>query len=253
MLIKHFTVGPIQTNCYVVACEETLEAVVIDPDLRKKEEINAVHKEITKRKLKIKYIINTHFHADHISGNRILKEITDAKILVHEKDAPLLIEPWKMFSDTRTINGEFPTCPVCNNRLGNLEVSADRTEAKVSCPECGFSLDAVASPQADQLLNDGDVVKFGNLKLQVIHTPGHTPGGISLYCESDGVVFTGDTLFAGSIGRTDLPLSSFSEIKESLSKLVELPDSTIVYAGHGEHTTIGKEKRENPYLKDLNQ
>jgi len=107
----------------------------------------------------------------------------------------------------------------------------------------------VISPEADRLLGDGEIVKVGDLKFTVIHTPGHTKGSISLFCESENVAFTGDTLFAGSIGRTDLPGSSFEEIMYSLrEKLMNLPEETVVYPGHGGKTTIGREKRTNPFL-----
>jgi glyoxylase-like metal-dependent hydrolase (beta-lactamase superfamily II) len=117
------------------------------------------------------------------------------------------------------------------------------TLGKVIAKFFGFNS---SSPSADNLLKDGDYVKFGKIALKVMHTPGHSPGSISLIGENE--VFTGDTLFAGSIGRTDLPQSSESDMKESLKKLATLPEDFRVYPGHGPTTTIGEEKRSNPFL-----
>ena len=106
----------------------------------------------------------------------------------------------------------------------------------------------VTSPKADRLLRDEDSIGLGDLEFKVIHTPGHTRGSVSLFSEDEKIVFTGDTLFAGSIGRTDLPGSSFRDMMDSLRRLMELPDETIVYPGHGDITSIGLEKRRNPFI-----
>ena len=191
MIIKMFTFGMYLTNCYVVGCEETKEAIVIDPGFDRDREAEEVLKFIEQNDLHVKYIINTHGHADHTAGNGIIKKATGALILIHEKDAIL---------------------------------------------------------PADRRLRDGDVIQMGRFKLVVLHTPGHSKGGISLL--GDKVVFTGDTLFAGSIGRTDLPGGSFEEIMRSIkTKLVTLPDSFKAYPGHGPPTTIGEEKKHNPFLQ----
>ncbi|MEM2914389.1 MAG: MBL fold metallo-hydrolase, partial [Candidatus Bathyarchaeia archaeon] len=190
--------------------EKTLEASIIDPGFEESE-AERIFAKISENHLKIKYIVNTHGHMDHVSGNAKLKQVTGADILIHENDALMLSDPQKNFS----------------KMLGLT----------------------VTSPSADRLLQDGDAIEVGQLKFEVIHTPGHSSGSISLYCKAEGVVFTGDTLFAGSIGRTDLLGSSFRDIMSSLKgKLMKLPDSTVVYPGHGEKTTIGKEKQTNPYL-----
>lgn len=209
MLIRRLTVGFLGTNCYLVACEKTLEAIVIDPGFRA-DETEKVLREITERDLHLRYVVDTHGHADHMSGNSALKQATGAEILIHEDDAQLLADPSKNLSKMM-----------------------------------GFT---VVSPSADRLLREGDLVRVGSFELEVMHTPGHTRGSISLHCTSDSIVFTGDTLFAGSIGRTDLPSSSFKDIMRSLSRLMGLPAQTVVYPGHGEMTTIGKEKRENPFV-----
>jgi glyoxylase-like metal-dependent hydrolase (beta-lactamase superfamily II) len=209
MRIHSWVVGSLATNCYVVVCDETDEALVIDPGFSA-EETNEIRR-IVRGGFKIRKILNTHGHVDHISGNSALKKLTGADIVIHEFDASMLIDPPR-----------------------NLSYMLGRS---------------VVSPEADRLVKDDDILEVGALKLRVIHTPGHTRGSISLLCEAENVVFTGDTLFAGSIGRTDLPGSSFRDIMHSLRERLRcLPDETVVYPGHGESTTIGREKRMNPFL-----
>lgn len=192
MIVKCFKVGWLSTNCYVVGCEETKEAAVIDPGLESEAEAELILDYIKQNCFHIKYIINTHGHPDHISGNAAMKEATGAPILIHE-------------------NGD------------------DRVEA-------------------DRKLQDGDVIHVGNFKLAVLHTPGHTPCGICLL--GDNIVFTGDSLFAGSIGRTDFPGGSFQQLMKSIkTKLLPLPDSFKVYPGHESFSTIGDEKKYNPFLQ----
>ena len=192
MIVKCFTVGWLSTNCYVVGCEETKEAVVIDPGMDNERETEPILKFIEQNGFRINYIINTHGHPDHISGNAVMKEATGAPILIHENDAERV--------------------------------------------------------QADRKLHDGDVLQVGNFKLVVLHTPGHTKDGISLL--GDNAVFTGDTLFAGSVGRTDFFGGSYKELMRSIKiKLLPLPDSFKVYSGHGPSTTIGDEKKHNPFLQ----
>lgn len=207
-------VGSLATNCYILICEQTHKALIIDPGFPA-EEANDILNEILQNGFKVEKILNTHGHVDHIIGNEILKRLTKSKILIHRNDALMLIDPSKNLS----------------SMLG---------------------LDII-SPKADRLLEEGDIIKVGNLELEVIHTPGHTEGSISLFCEKEKVVFTGDTLFAGSIGRTDLPGSSFEKMMHSLKKLMNLSDETVVYPGHGGKTTIGREKRMNPFLSSLRE
>jgi hydroxyacylglutathione hydrolase len=199
MIIETFTVGMLSTNCYVVSCQETKETIVIDPGLDYSSEAEQIFGYVDEGELKVKLIVNTHGHPDHIRGDSILKKKYGVPVCIHPKDAHL---------------------------IGDL--------------------DAIAPP-SNILLKDEDTVSFGNVTLKVIHTPGHTPGGISLVGEN--LVFTGDTLFAGSIGRTDFPEGSNSDMGRSLKKLLSLPDSFIVYPGHGSPSTIGRERRDNPFLQ----
>ncbi|HOP39875.1 MAG TPA: MBL fold metallo-hydrolase [Geobacteraceae bacterium] len=164
---------------------------------------------ISHHQLKILTVINTHGHFDHMGGNNAVVSMCGSGLLIHELDAPMLAR-------------------------------ADLTAQK-------FGLTVEASSPPTGFLHEGDTVSFGNYKLSVLHTPGHSPGSCSLFGE--GVVFTGDTLFAESVGRTDFPGGSSSALGKSIrEKLLILPDETVVYPGHGPSTTIGHEKLHNPYL-----
>lgn len=195
--------------CYIVGCTKTGKCAVIDPG-GDEERILA---EVKRANLAIEYIIATHGHADHVCGNRRLKEASGAPIVMHEADAVFFARPEviKYFS-----------------MLG-LE----------------------ASPPADIQVLGGDVITIGEEKLQVIHTPGHTPGGICLYNAPD--LFTGDTLFVGGLGRTDFPGGSHKELMASITtQLLTLPSETVVWPGHGyggNRSTISDEKRTNPYIR----
>jgi hydroxyacylglutathione hydrolase len=211
MIVKMFTVGRFLTNCYVVGCEQTKEAIMIDPGFDHQLEAESVYKPIDEDVLTLKFIVNTHGHPDHTCGNGIVKKRFHIPLLIHEYDAHMVGKS--------------------SNKIAEL------FEFKNS------------SPPADMLLHDGDMVKFGKTTLKIIHTPGHSRGSISLLGEKE--VFTGDTLFAGSIGRTDFPESSKSDMPLSLRKLANLPTHLVVYPGHGPMTTIGEEKRNNPFLTFL--
>lgn len=193
---------------YIVACKTTNEALLIDPA----DEIHRILDEVSNRGLTIKYIVNTHAHGDHTMGNKKMKEITGAKIIIHEDDAQSLVnQPLQLI---RALGGE-------------------------------------PSPPADITVKDGDVITIGNTSLQVIHTPGHSPGSMSLYHK--GMVFTGDTLFVGAVGRTDLGGGSWEVLESSIhNRLFTLPDDTIVAPGHNygdsPKSTIGREKVYNPYV-----
>ncbi|MDX2497108.1 MAG: MBL fold metallo-hydrolase [Desulfobacterales bacterium] len=170
---------------------------------------NTILLSLADSKLKAKYIINTHGHFDHVSANGKMKDATGADILIHPLDA-LMLE-------------------------------------KLSSNAAFFGVSVENSPPCDQTLEEGDTVSFGDITLKVIHTPGHTPGGISLY--TNGVVFVGDTLFAGSIGRTDFPGGDFNTLISSIkTKLFKMEDDIRVFSGHGPETSIGTEKRHNPFV-----
>ncbi|MCX7770590.1 MAG: MBL fold metallo-hydrolase [Proteobacteria bacterium] len=205
MIFKRFVVGPLEVNCFVVADEETKEGMVVDPG----DNVDEIYSFIEKNGIKIKYIINTHCHFDHCGGNRKMKELTKAELLIHEKEKPV---------------------------LERMDTSAQIW---------GFYVDK--SPEPDRYLKDGDVLELGNLKIEVIHTPGHSPGGICL--KIDGKVITGDTLFAGGIGRTDFPGGDYDTLMKSIKeRLFTLPEETEIYPGHGPSSTIRNEKYFNPFF-----
>ncbi len=205
MIIQELVVGPLMANCFICGCSKTKEAVVIDPG----GDADTILLSLADAKLKVKYIINTHGHFDHVSANGKMKDATGADILIHPLDAPML--------------------------------------EKLSSNAAFFGVSVENSPPCDQTLEEGDTVSFGDITLKVIHTPGHTPGGISLY--TNGIVFVGDTLFAGSIGRTDFPGGDFNTLISSIkTKLFNMEDDMRVFSGHGPETSIGVEKRHNPFV-----
>ncbi len=203
--IKSWVVGPFEENVYLVWCTESLQALLIDPGGETERILDFAQRE----GLTIRYILNTHGHADHIAENAVAKKKTGAELLIHEDDHPMLA----------------------------------RSEHNLSL----YFEAPVVSPNADKFLRDGDTLVLGSLTFSVVHTPGHSPGSICLVC--DGLVIAGDTLFFRGIGRTDLPGGSMETLERSIrEKLYTLPDETIVYSGHGPQTTIGEERRENPFV-----
>ena len=209
MFLKQMQVSQMAVFAYLVGDEETGEALVIDPAA----DTARIATLAADNGLTIKYIVNTHGHVDHISGNRDMKESTGAQIVIHEADADMLV-----------------STPALYLRM----------------------FGAKASPPADITVREGDTIAAGRVAFQVIATPGHSPGSMCLYGE--GLVFTGDTLFVGAVGRTDLPGGSWNTMARSLrEKLAVLPDDTKVLPGHNygpaPTSTIGYEKRHNPYLK----
>lgn len=205
MLIETVVVGPLQVNCYVVGCEATGEAIVIDPG----DEAEWVAEVARRRGWTVRRIVNTHGHFDHLAGVQKLKELTGAPFSIHEAELSLV----QSFAQQALFFGF---------RVGDL-------------------------PEVDDFLAEGDEVAFGEVRLKVLHTPGHSPGGISLV--GDGVVFVGDELFAGSIGRADLPGGDYQTLINTVrTKLFTLGDDTVVYPGHGPATTIGRERRYNLFF-----
>lgn len=207
MIIVALPVGLIQTNCYVVGCEETKVGAVIDPGGHP-ERILA---EVEHHGLAVKYVLNTHGHFDHTEANGALVAATGAPLAIHPQDQSLL-------------------------------------EAAGGAAWFGMSADS--SPPPDLELHDGDELEIGQLHFRVLHTPGHTPGHVCFYESDHGVLFDGDVLFYRSVGRTDLPGGSWQQLLESIQGvLFSLPDETAVYSGHGPATTIGEEKRLNPWVR----
>ena len=206
MIIESLEVGPIMANCYILGCEKTKEAVVIDPG----GDPDKILVTLSQSGLKVTAIINTHGHFDHVGANKRMKEVTKADLMIHPDDEPML--------------------------------------AELSTAAAGFGLTAENSPRADKYLEEGATISFGSIQLKVIHTPGHSRGGVCL--STPGHLFVGDTLFAGSIGRTDLPGGSFDTLIASIKeKLLVFDDSTTVHPGHGPESSIGREKQMNPFLR----
>ena len=208
MIIDTVVVGPFATNCYIVGSEEGKEGIIIDPG----DEAGVILERVSELGLDIKLIVLTHGHIDHIGALKAVKQATGAELAVQTDDA-------------KSLRGK-----------GGLIISMLVSGLAYPKP-----------PPPDRLLDDGDSLDIGNLHFKVLHTPGHTPGGICLLGE--GMVFSGDALFNYGIGRTDLPGGSYRQLIESIqTKLMVLPDDTIVYPGHGCETTIGAERTGNPFL-----
>ncbi|WP_109484592.1 MBL fold metallo-hydrolase [Occallatibacter savannae] len=208
MILETFPVGPLQCNCTILGDEQTREAIIVDPG----DEITRIHRRLAELGLKLKQILITHAHIDHVGGALKLKVLTGAPIYLNEADLPLL----QMMS--------------------------------MQAAWLGIETPETAPP--DESLTDGRQVGLLSYPAHVIHTPGHTQGSICLHFASMNMVLAGDTLFAGSIGRTDLPGGNFEQIIDSIqSRLLSLPDETRVVPGHGPATTIGSERKLNPFLK----
>lgn len=198
-------VGALETNCYLVYCPLSREAVVIDPGAEPEKLFPIIHE----LGLHPRAILNTHGHIDHVGANRDFKEKFGLPIFLHPADKMLL-----------------------------------QTQEQY---ELSLLLGAKESPPPDQELTDGGVIQFGQEKLVVIHTPGHSPGSVSFWGEK--LLFSGDTLFSGGVGRTDLPGGSWRDLEKSIrERILVLPEDTVVLPGHGPGTTVAEEKRSNPFL-----
>lgn len=212
MKIKRFEFNMFPVNCYVLS-DETGEAAIIDAGCYYPEEQQMLKKYIDENKLTVKHLLNTHLHLDHVFGN------------------PFLLREFGLKAEA------------CRQDEFLLEKLADQ------CRMFGFRPNEEAVPLG-HYVEDGEKIRFGNTELEAIHVPGHSPGGMVYYCKADNCLFSGDVLFQGSVGRADLEGGDFGELIEHVSsRLLILPDETVVYPGHGESTTIGKEKMDNPFFK----
>jgi len=203
-------VGLLQCNCSIFGDEQSREAIVIDPG----DEIEKITEVLDRHQLKVKAIVITHAHIDHVAGAHKLRALTGAPVYMNEADRELL------------------------NAL-------DRQASWLG----------VATPQrteVDSAANDGTVLRLGSADFQVIHTPGHTQGSLSIWIPSQEKLVAGDTLFRDSIGRTDLPGGNSRQLMTSIkTRLLDLPEQTVVMPGHGPNTTLGREKEQNPFLQGL--
>ncbi|MCU0398235.1 MAG: MBL fold metallo-hydrolase [Cyclobacteriaceae bacterium] len=207
--VKRFEFNPFEENTYVVY-DDTRQCIIIDPGCSDQEEESALMRFISSNALQVVMLINTHCHIDHVLGNAFIKNQYHVKLWIHEKEEPLL------------------------------------KSVKAYAPNYGFYRYNEAI--ADEFLKEGDFVELGNDRLEVLFVPGHSPGHIALYHKESKTVLGGDVLFRSSIGRTDLPGGDYDTLIRSIhTKLFTLPDDVTVYCGHGPETTIGYEKRTNPF------
>jgi glyoxylase-like metal-dependent hydrolase (beta-lactamase superfamily II) len=209
MKVDRLVLGEYENNCYIVRSSDEASDCLI---IDTGLDVLPLLKFLERGKLTPIAVILTHGHIDHIAGVEVLrKKYPSILIYIHKLDAEML-----------------------TNKTSNLSLMAGNP---------------FAARKADYFLDEGDIIEKAGITLRVIYTPGHTPGGICLYAEKDDIIFVGDTLFAGSVGRTDFPGSSTSQLIEGITKkLLTLPEDTIVYPGHGPETTIGREKADNPFL-----
>jgi len=210
--IEGLTVGPFQSNCFIVSCSETQEAMIFDAG----DESARILEAVRRLGVRVTAIVNTHAHIDHVSGLSGVVESLGVPVLMHEADMPIY--------------------------------------ENVALHAAMFGLPAPATVPIDRFLGDGETLEIGNVRGEVLHTPGHSPGGISILFadESPPRIISGDVLFQGSIGRTDLPGADYGTIMATLrTRYLPLADDTIVYPGHGPETTMGAEKRTNPFVAPL--
>jgi glyoxylase-like metal-dependent hydrolase (beta-lactamase superfamily II) len=210
MIHEILPVGLLQCNCSIFGDEQTREAIVVDPG----DEISRINAVLEKHQLRVKAIVITHAHIDHVAGAHKLRQLTGAPVYMNEQDQEL---------------------------LSALDVQAQWLGVE---PPPKTAVDVAAA--------DGTVLQLGTADFQIFHTPGHTQGSVSLYIPQEEKLVAGDTLFRDSIGRTDLPGGNTRQILTSIkTRLLELPDETVVIPGHGVKTTIGREREHNPFLQRL--
>ena len=211
LMVRGIVVGVFMENCWVVGNRRTGEAICIDPG-GDHDEVLALARDMG---VAIKAIANSHAHVDHIMGVHGVHAATGARFLLHEDELDLLRNGW---------------------RAGAAQMGFDASQGP---------------PDPDGYVLDGDVVEAAGLRLRVIATPGHTGGSVSYYAEDAGLLFSGDTLFRGSIGRTDFPGGSYEqEMTSIVDRLLDLPDETLVLPGHMQETSIGFEREHNPFVRD---
>ncbi|WP_118193594.1 MBL fold metallo-hydrolase [Albibacterium indicum] len=209
--IKSFVCNPYQENTYLLY-DESGASVIIDPGMYSPAEEKEVLGFIDEHDLKLEYVLNTHCHIDHILGNRLIYDTYGLLPTFHEKEIPLY------------------------------------AEVQNYAPQMGIRYEV--SPISETFLPESGTVRFGDHLLELIFAPGHSPGHLCFYSRSEGFIIGGDVLFKGSIGRTDLPGGNHSQLIQSISdKIYQLPDDTVVYPGHGPATTVGQEKRTNPFVR----
>lgn len=212
LIIQTFVCNNIQENCYIVS-DETKECIIVDCGAQYPAEQEAIERYIADKSLKPVHLIATHGHADHNIGNRFIFDAYGLKVEVSGRDEQL------------------------------MQQLSQQAEAIL---RQSLTDDDIAP--VGHYFTPADTITFGSHTLTIIPTPGHTPGSVFFYCKDEHTAFSGDTLFRGSIGRTDLPGGSMFMIIQSLRMICQLPDETLVYPGHGEPTTIGDEVATNPYI-----
>ncbi|MCH7408310.1 MBL fold metallo-hydrolase [Belliella sp. DSM 111904] len=208
--LRCFTFNPFMENTYILF-DETKEAVIFDPGCYEKEEQNTLLTFIENEGLTVKYLINTHCHIDHVLGNAFIKRKFNVPLLIHQNEVPVL--------------------------------------KSVIAYASNYGFPAFEETAPDHFIDENNTIDFGNTQLKIKFIPGHAPGHLVFYHEPSKICIAGDTLFQGSIGRTDLPGSNHDDlIKYIKSSLFTLPDDLVVYPGHGEETSIGFEKEHNPFV-----
>ncbi len=212
MPIRHFVFNDFQENTYLIYDEASREAFIIDPGMSTPQEEEILHNAVERLGLKVKAIINTHGHVDHIWGNPYAVSTFQAPLLIHQDDLPFLKQA---------------------PQIGML-----------------WNINVPPQPEPDSFLKEGDILTIGKQQWHVLEVPGHSPGHIALYNPDEQVLISGDVLFAGSIGRTDLPGGDYATLMNSIMRLLSLGDAVKVLPGHGPDTSLGAERRTNPFIQE---